>query len=119
MDLAKHLIAQLGDQLCGLIQQENEAFEIRSSLGHEGKINWKRVVEGVREMCDVCATTVFNHHWICERCGFMVCPECYGARRNIPEEVSGNTCTNRERVGRVVKVLIITELAFVTFNKGK
>lgn len=40
-------------------------------------IAWKRVVQGVREMCDVCETTLFNFHWTCGKCGFVVCLDCY------------------------------------------
>lgn len=40
-------------------------------------VAWKRVVVGVREMCDVCDTTLFNYHWVCEKCGFVVCIDCY------------------------------------------
>lgn len=40
-------------------------------------IAWKRVVQGVREMCDVCETTLFNFHWACGKCGFVVCLDCY------------------------------------------
>ena len=36
---------------------------------------------GVREMCDVCDATLFNHHWACARCGFVVCIDCYRSRR--------------------------------------
>ena len=43
-------------------------------------IAWKRVVQGVREMCDVCETTLFNIHWACSKCGFVVCIDCYRNR---------------------------------------
>ena len=45
-------------------------------------IAWKRVVQGVREMCDVCETTLFNIHWACSKCGFVVCIDCYKGRKN-------------------------------------
>ena len=41
---------------------------------------WKRVVQGVREMCDVCEATLFNNHWACGKCGFVVCIDCYRTR---------------------------------------
>lgn len=28
-------------------------------------------------MCDVCETTLFNYHWACGKCGFVVCIDCY------------------------------------------
>ena len=33
-------------------------------------------------MCDVCDATLFNHHWACGRCGFVVCVDCYRSRLN-------------------------------------
>lgn len=44
------------------------------------KIVWKKVVQKVREMCDVCETTLFNFHWACDKCGFVVCIDCYKVR---------------------------------------
>lgn len=43
---------------------------------------WKRPVQGVREMCDVCETTMFNSHWVCTKCGYSVCSACYYAKAN-------------------------------------
>jgi len=39
-------------------------------------IAWKKAANGVREMCDVCLTTIFNYHWACAKCGFGVCIDC-------------------------------------------
>ena len=41
------------------------------------EIAWKRPVYGIREMCDVCNTTLFNVHWVCPKCGYVVCLDCY------------------------------------------
>lgn len=46
------------------------------------QIMWKRAVRGVREMCDACEATLFNMHWACHKCGFVVCMDCYKAREN-------------------------------------
>lgn len=46
----------------------------------DGTVAWKRVIQGVREMCDVCETTLFNYHWACGKCGFVVCIDCYKVR---------------------------------------
>ena len=48
-------------------------------------IAWKRAVTGVREMCDVCDTTLFNMHWVCHKCGFVVCLDCYKAKIKASE----------------------------------
>lgn len=56
-------------------------FTLTASSGLvDGTVAWKRVVQGVREMCDVCETTLFNYHWACGKCGFVVCIDCYKVR---------------------------------------
>ena len=57
-------------------------------------VAYKRAVQGVREMCDVCATTIFNMHWVCHRCGFGVCLDCYNLRVQERERQSGKACCN-------------------------
>lgn len=47
----------------------------------DGTVAWKRVVQGVREMCDVCETTLFNYHWVCAKCGFAVCIDCFKVKK--------------------------------------
>ena len=49
-------------------------------LSSTAKIAWKRAVRGVREMCDACEATLFNIHWVCNKCGFVVCLDCYKAK---------------------------------------
>lgn len=34
-------------------------------------------MEGVQETCDTCDTTVFDVHWTCKKCGFVVCNDCH------------------------------------------
>ena len=41
-----------------------------------GKNNIKRVIPGVREMCDDCSTSIFNFHFICIFCGHVTCIPC-------------------------------------------
>ncbi|CAK9296126.1 unnamed protein product [Gordionus sp. m RMFG-2023] len=45
------------------------------------KSAWKNPVEFVREMCDVCQTTLFNRHLVCPRCGFSACLDCFLAKK--------------------------------------
>lgn len=54
------------------------------------EVAWKRVIQGVREKCDVCETSLFNHHWVCKTCGFVVCLNCYKPRKCGEIEVCNN-----------------------------
>ncbi|KAF4531469.1 hypothetical protein B566_EDAN004240, partial [Ephemera danica] len=104
-EMARFLLTQVGDQFCDLIQQEQEAIEV--NMAKDKKIVWKRVVQKVREMCDVCETTLFNFHWACDKCGFVVCIDCYKSRKAGNNKVYGEPskdkddfswllCTNRQ-----------------------
>lgn len=63
----------------------------------DDKVVWKRVVQGVREMCDVCETTLFNIHWACRKCGFVVCIDCYKDRKEGSVKVWCIDEDNKER----------------------
>ncbi|XP_045138451.1 lysine-specific demethylase 3A-A-like [Portunus trituberculatus] len=80
VDISKFLLTHVGDQFCDLVEQEKEAMALH--MGDDSVVAWKRVVQGVREMCDVCETTLFNIHWACSKCGFVVCIDCYKGRKN-------------------------------------
>ncbi|XP_068181729.1 lysine-specific demethylase 3B isoform X2 [Antennarius striatus] len=83
LDTSKYILANVGDQFCQLVMSEKEAMMM---VEPHQKVAWKRAVRGVREMCDVCETTLFNIHWVCRKCGFGVCLDCYRLRRNTPRE---------------------------------
>uniref|UniRef100_A0A673JTA5 Lysine-specific demethylase n=1 Tax=Sinocyclocheilus rhinocerous TaxID=307959 RepID=A0A673JTA5_9TELE len=83
LDTSKYILANVGDQFCQLVMSEKEAMMM---VEPHQKVAWKRAVRGVREMCDVCETTLFNIHWVCRKCGFGVCLDCYRLRKNSPEE---------------------------------
>lgn len=80
-DLAKFLLEEVGDQFCELVKQEKETL-IQLQDQEDKMVIWRRVVQNLREMCDVCSTTLFNYHWTCGKCGFVVCVSCFNARRN-------------------------------------
>lgn len=40
-------------------------------------------------MCDVCDTTLFNMHWVCHKCGFVVCLDCYKVKVREVRKESG------------------------------
>lgn len=60
-------------------------IELWCCVHFPAKMAWKRAVQGVREMCDVCDATLFNVHWVCEKCGFAVCIDCFRMRSFIRE----------------------------------
>ncbi|XP_028315844.1 lysine-specific demethylase 3B isoform X2 [Gouania willdenowi] len=86
LDTSKYILANVGDQFCQLVMSEKEAMMM---VEPHQRVAWKRAVRGVREMCDVCETTLFNIHWVCRKCGFGVCLDCYRLRRNRPQEDIG------------------------------
>ena len=73
---ARLIIKNLTPQFHTIYKQEQEAELYAEDLAPA----WKRVVQGVREMCDVCEATLFNKHWACGKCGFVVCIDCYSSR---------------------------------------
>ncbi|XP_066505214.1 lysine-specific demethylase 3B isoform X2 [Hoplias malabaricus] len=83
LDTSKYILANVGDQFCQLVMSEKEAMMM---VEPHQKVAWKRAVRGVREMCDVCETTLFNIHWVCRKCGFGVCLDCYRLRKNRPQD---------------------------------
>ncbi|XP_045460548.1 lysine-specific demethylase 3A-like isoform X3 [Harmonia axyridis] len=105
LETSKFLLKQVGDHFCDLLVQEKNA--VNEHLSEDKTVAWKRVVQGVREMCDVCETTLFNFHWACGKCGFVVCLDCYKGRKNGTLKIWGETgkdrdeyswllCTNRQ-----------------------
>lgn len=105
LETSRFLLKQVGDHFCDLLIQEKDA--ISEHMSEDKTIAWKRVVQGVREMCDVCETTLFNFHWTCGKCGFVVCLDCYKSRKNGTIKVWGESgkdrddyswllCTNRQ-----------------------
>lgn len=76
---AQFMLELIGGPFCTLFNQEQQAMDMH--LGEANKTAWKKPVRGVREMCDVCDTTLFNIHWVCKQCGFVVCIDCYKYRK--------------------------------------
>lgn len=96
LNTSKALIEHIGDQFCDLIEQEKEALSLH--VGKDKVVTWKRIVQGVREMCDVCYTTLFNIHWVCPICGLAVCIDCYKGRlQGIMVEYEDGQPKNRDQ----------------------
>ncbi|KAL8585820.1 hypothetical protein ACOMHN_065170 [Nucella lapillus] len=91
--MAKFILNKVGDKFCELVQQEKEA---KGMPGAEATVVWKRAVTGVREMCDVCETTIFNMHWVCSKCGYVVCVDCYKAKVRISDGDSKDEAPSRK-----------------------
>ena len=53
---------------------------------------------GWREVCDECSTTLFNYHYMCKVCGYMVCIECSNefTQMNIDKRKSNLDCLNKD-----------------------
>lgn len=94
LQMSRFLLLQVGDQFCDLLQQEREAM--LEHMSDDKTIAWKRVVQGVREMCDVCETTLFNYHWACGKCGFVVCLDCYKDRKSGSAKIWGEPGKDRD-----------------------
>ncbi|XP_006835874.1 PREDICTED: probable JmjC domain-containing histone demethylation protein 2C isoform X1 [Chrysochloris asiatica] len=77
VETSKYILDVIGDKFCQLVTSEKTAL---SWVKKDAKIAWKRAVRGVREMCDACEATLFNIHWVCQKCGFVVCLDCYKAK---------------------------------------
>ncbi|XP_021567035.1 probable JmjC domain-containing histone demethylation protein 2C isoform X2 [Carlito syrichta] len=77
IETSKYILDIIGDKFCQLVTSEKTAL---SWVKKDAKIAWKRAVRGVREMCDACEATLFNIHWVCQKCGFVVCLDCYKAK---------------------------------------
>ncbi|CAH8486389.1 unnamed protein product [Schistosoma rodhaini] len=122
---AKYLLECAGGLFCRLLHQEltslnnNHAYQsqnekinsltgknrisghtMESNNKNDGIINsvaWKRPVKGVREMCDVCETTMFNTHWVCGKCGYSVCTDCLNESKSS-NSVGGSNLDTRDHV---------------------
>jgi len=79
-NVAKFILSNVGAEFCKMVLQERSVQENYQSKSENKKITWKRAVKGLRELCDVCSTTLFNCHFVCERCGFVVCIDCHQLR---------------------------------------
>ncbi|EDW83862.1 uncharacterized protein Dwil_GK13454 [Drosophila willistoni] len=79
IQVCRYILLHAGDQFCYLWRQEAEALKLHENP--DGTIAWKKAVQGIREICDVCDTTLFNYHWTCRSCGFGVCLDCFKDRK--------------------------------------
>lgn len=81
---ARLIIAHVGDELCRLIEKERIYFNKYKTI--ERPMIWKRPIDRVLEICDLCSTTLFNYHFICTKCGLSLCVDCEDERNPHLEE---------------------------------
>lgn len=81
-DSTNYILRFVASQFCDMVREELEVIKQYQDicLG-EPLIVWKRAVVQVREICDVCSTTLFNLQWTCSSCGTSVCIDCYKERK--------------------------------------
>ncbi|XP_064172762.1 probable JmjC domain-containing histone demethylation protein 2C [Anguilla rostrata] len=79
LETSKYILSCIGDKFCQLGMAEIAAA---TCIKKNACLAWKRAVRGVREMCDDCEATLFNLHWVCQKCGFVVCVDCYRAKEH-------------------------------------
>ena len=81
VEKAKMILLRAGGEFCNLAKVELDLIaDQRLKLGNTGSVIWKRLQPQVREMCDVCSTSLFNAHFTCTECGIIVCIDCHGVR---------------------------------------
>lgn len=74
-ETADYILSYVAAQFCEISEDE---LNINKS---NALIAWKRSMPQVREICDVCDTSVFNFHWTCTHCGTCVCIDCDQERK--------------------------------------
>jgi predicted RNA-binding Zn-ribbon protein involved in translation (DUF1610 family) len=91
---AKYCLELLKTDFDLIVSQERRA--VKENIGEDNVVSWKRVVQGVSESCDVCEATLFNLHWACPRCGFVVCLECYVSRKAKKNLLNGTESKSKD-----------------------
>lgn len=87
---ARFILTHVGMDLCSLIEREKYYYK---KFKTEQPIIWKRLIDGVLEICDLCATTLFNYHFICTRCGLSLCMDCVNESK---EGVFDISCSRKD-----------------------
>ena len=127
VEKTKLILGLIGDQFCDMVLQEQKCLILNKEQAENKQVVWKKAVKGVREMCDVCKTTLFNHHWTCGRCGIYVCLDCYKFRTSglvkdqtkldasFTDEYDWPRCTNGEdhKIEKLLLAQIIPKTALV------
>lgn len=69
---------------------------------------WKKATQGVREMCDVCQTALFNFHWTCKSCGLVACADCHKTQRAAKSLNNWPYCTLQKELVHKLDEMMMT-----------
>ena len=84
VEKAKMILLRAGGEFCNLAKVELDLIaEYKQKLGNWANPIWKRLQPQVREMCDVCSTSLFNAHFTCTECGIIICIDCHQVSRSV------------------------------------
>ncbi|CAL8078522.1 unnamed protein product [Calicophoron daubneyi] len=123
VNAAKYILERAGMLFCRLLRQElsvlnsnrDKEVPLRRGPGappknglrrgavtfrFDSSVAWKQPVKGVREMCDVCETTMFNTHWVCAKCGYSVCVHCCDEAKMKSTQVPGDSKIGSDELSR-------------------
>lgn len=85
---ATFILENIGVDFCCMYAKEREIYLKYIADHHEDKnIIWKPFIDDLREICDICETTILNYHWTCQQCGMSVCLNCYDDRWNNKKKI--------------------------------
>ncbi|UJR20979.1 hypothetical protein I4U23_024085 [Adineta vaga] len=79
---ANYIFTRIAKVFCLMFHHEQN----ERTTHNEKNIIWKKYMAGWREVCDDCSTTLFNYHYMCKQCGYMVCIECYNQFSQLTNE---------------------------------
>lgn len=117
------ILRNVADQFCKIIHDENQVLQL--NMTKKGKIKrkllWKKNIKGIRETCDVCKTSIFNYHWTCRSCGFVVCTDCHRTKLNDSQLTTSHAmkvwiCCCDQKDHEFNKLLLTQILAGETLN---
>lgn len=102
-ETAKFILEYCAPEFLKMADEEREVVETyRRDTQNKVKMIWKPLQEKVREMCDVCSTSLFNVHWTCEECCSIICIDCYKVRKNGGMEYKLNVSAKPHKAQRTM-----------------
>lgn len=102
---ARLIIAHVGDELCRLIEKERIYYNKYKSETRQ--LIWKRAIDRVLELCDLCSTTLFNYHFICIKCGLSLCVDCVNEEN---KHLFSKQCTVKDARDHTYEEMHLTQI---------